>query len=93
MFSGDPKAVLIPIKGQDTSDPNEGQPPADLNPPAEAEATEPKERDPLASTEEEDENAGFVARPFLEVDRLQLTVYAIENDCHIMPKGSVKLTD
>jgi len=28
-----------------------------------------------------------------ELDRLQFTVYAIENDCHIVPKGSYKLTD
>jgi len=28
-----------------------------------------------------------------ELDRLQMTVFAIENDCHILPKGSVKLTD
>ena len=51
------------------------------------------ERDPLASTEEEDPNAGFVPRNFTELDRLQFTVLAIENDCHILPKGSVKLTE
>lgn len=54
---------------------------------------EPKEKDPLASTEEEDPSASFVPRNFIELDRLQITVYAIENDCHIMPKGSIKLTD
>jgi len=53
----------------------------------------PKEKDPLASTEEEDPNANFVHRNFTELDRLQMTVYAIENDCHILPKGSVKMTD
>jgi radial spoke head protein 9 len=51
------------------------------------------EKDPLASTEEEDSNAGFLPRNFIELDRLQFTVLAIENDCHIMPKGSVKLTE
>ncbi len=53
----------------------------------------PKEKDPLASTEEEDPNAGFVPRNFTELDRLQYSVYAIENDCHIVPKGALKLTE
>jgi radial spoke head protein 9 len=49
--------------------------------------------DPLASTEEEDPNANFVPLNFTELDRLHFTVQAIENDCHIMPKGAVKLTE
>jgi radial spoke head protein 9 len=53
----------------------------------------PSEKDPLASTEEEDPNAGFVPRNFTELDRLHYSVYAIENDCHIVPKGAMKLTE
>lgn len=49
-----------------------------------------KERDPLESTEEEDE--GTVLKINLkEIDRLNYHVRAIENDCHIVPNGSVKL--
>ena len=47
--------------------------------------------DPLASTEEE-YSPDFKARNFTELDRLHYTVLAIENDCHIVPKGSLKLT-
>lgn len=52
----------------------------------------PAEKDPLASTEEEDANTRFVPRNYTEVDRLQTVVYAIEHDCHIVPKGSFKMT-
>jgi radial spoke head protein 9 len=60
---------------------------------ANAEPELPIPNDPLASTEEEDPNAGFVPLNFTELDRLHYTVHAIENDCHIMPKGAVKLTE
>lgn len=85
MFSGEPSQVLIRVEQE--------KPPAEEGMPAEQEQEAPKEKDPLASTEEEDPSATFVPRNFTELDRLQMTVFAIENDCHILPKGSVKLTD
>lgn len=87
MFSGEPNKVLINVEPPKP----EGTPAEEGGAPAEAEA--PKEKDPLASTEEEDPQANFVARNLTELDRLQFTIYAIENDCHIIPKGSFKLTD
>jgi radial spoke head protein 9 len=85
LFSGDPNKIHINVVPE--------KPPGDDNDAAQDNVEPPKEKDPLASTEEEDPNASFVPRNFTELDRLQITVYAIENDCHIMPKGAVKLTD
>ena len=85
LFTGDPNKVHINVVPE--------KPQGDDNDAAQDHVEPPKERDPLASTEEEDPNASFVPRNFTELDRLQITVYAIENDCHIMPKGAVKLTD
>lgn len=89
MFTGDPKKILInvePVKSEDNAAPAEGGA-------TDAVPEEVKEKDPLASTEEEDPNANFVPQNLTEKDRLQFTVYAIENDCHIIPKGAYKLTD
>ena len=52
-----------------------------------------KERDPLEDTEEEDPMKYFVARNLIEADRLHYSVRAIENDCSIVPHGSVRLTE
>lgn len=60
---------------------------------AEGEEESEPTRDPLASTDEEDPNAAVAMHNFTELDRLLYTVRAIENDCHIVPKGSVRLTD
>ena len=52
-----------------------------------------QEFDPLASTEEE---AGSnVPKPvnLKEIDRLHYHVRTIENDCHIIPMGAVRLND
>ena len=51
-----------------------------------------KEVDPLASSEEEDPNALIVPVNFKEIDRVHYIVRAIENDCHIIPQGAMKLT-
>jgi radial spoke head protein 9 len=51
-----------------------------------------KEIDPLASSEEEDPNAMIVPVDLKEIDRVHFLVRAIENDCHIIPHGSIKLT-
>jgi len=81
LFKGEPNLILIEVAK-----------PAEEAPVEEAPKTE-KEKDPLASTEEEDPMANFVPRNLTELDRLQFVVYAIENECHIVPKGSFRLTD
>jgi len=60
----------------------------------EQEAKEKKlaERDPLASTEEEDPASKIIPINCKEIDRLHYHICAIENDCHIVPQGSMKLT-
>lgn len=50
------------------------------------------ERDPLASTDPEDLLEKVIPINCKEVDRLHYHVCAIENDCHIVPQGSMKLT-
>lgn len=64
--------------------------------PEDPEANKPKpiiERDPLASTEEEDPESLIVKRDLKEIDRLHYHVRAIENDCHIIPQGSMRLNE
>ena len=51
-----------------------------------------KEVDPLASSEEEDPNANKVLIDLKEIDRVHYIVRAIENDCHVIPQGALKLT-
>lgn len=53
----------------------------------------PVERDPLASTEEEDPESKVVKLDLKEIDRLHYHVRAIENDCHIVPQGSMRLNE
>jgi len=84
-FTGDPAKVLVKVEPE--VDPEAEEAPEE--PVAEEEVTV----DPLASSEEEDPNKNFVARDLTELDRLHYTVLAIENDCHILPQGAVKLTD
>ena len=47
--------------------------------------------DPLASTEEEDGADKEALINLKEIDRLHYHVLAIENDCHVVPMGSMKL--
>ena len=49
-----------------------------------------REEDELASTVEEEEEV--VKINLKEIDRVHYHVRAIENDCHIIPQGSMKLT-
>lgn len=49
-----------------------------------------REEDELASTVEEEEEV--VKINLKEIDRVYYHVLAIENDCHIIPQGSMKLT-
>ena len=52
---------------------------------------ESRERDPLESTEEEDPALKSIKINFKEIDRVHYHVLAIENDCHIVPAGSMKM--
>lgn len=56
-----------------------------------AKIKENKVEDPLASTEEEEGSNKERAINLKEVDRLHYHVRTIENDCHIIPMGAVKL--
>ena len=74
-FIGDHAKVLI-----------EAPPEEDNQPPAEEE--DAKEKDSLASTEEEK----IPARAFTELDRLAVVVRAIEQDCQLVPQGAFRIT-
>ena len=82
LFQGTPAHVLIAVEKS-----NEEVE-------AEKQAREAKlaEKTSLDSTEEEDPEALIVRVNLKEIDRLHYHVRAIENDCHIIPKGSMKLT-
>ena len=88
ILTGNPKLVLPggqvePVKA--AGDPPEGGE-------AEVAKTSVKEIDPLASSEEEDPNALIVPVNMKEIDRVHYLVRAIENDCHVIPQGAIKLT-
>ena len=85
VFTGNPKQIHVQVEPEISPETAEEI--------AAREAEPEPSLDPLASTEEEDPNAGFVPRNLTELDRLQYTILAIENDCHIIPKGSMRLTD
>lgn len=85
MFTGIPDKVLIRVEEELTEEQKAAK---------EAEEQKAKEpKDPLESTEEEDPMKNFVKINFKECDRLLYTVQAIENDCHIIPQGSMRLTE
>lgn len=71
LFTGDPKKVYIKVEPEKV----EGE---ELNAENQQEQVE---RDPLASTESEDESAKIIPINLKELDRLQYVVLAIENDC------------
>lgn len=81
-FRGEP--LFIHVKCEKEPDPE-----------ADAKAAAAKEaanKDPLASTEEEDPESLITRINLKEIDRLHYHVMAIDNDCHIVPQGSMKLT-
>ena len=81
-FRGNGSHVYITVEGHR----EEGEAPPE-------EEKEEKERDPLASSSEEDPNKDFVPRNLTEEDRLLYTVHAIENDCSIVPHGAFRMTE
>lgn len=87
MFEGKPDLVLVKVE-EDAPELDDEQ-----VQPGEEEQKAPVEDDPLASSVEDDPLANFVKINLKEVDRLLYTVLAIENDCHIIPNGSMRLTE
>ena len=77
LFTGEPMKVLLKVE------PDEG---------AKVEAVEKKPQGELSSTEEVDPESLIVKINMKEIDRLHYHVRAIENDCHIIPHGAMKLT-
>lgn len=77
LFTGEPMKVLHKVE------PDEG---------AEVAAVEKKVQGELSSTEEVDPESLIVRINLKEIDRLHYHVRAIENDCHIIPHGAMKLT-
>jgi radial spoke head protein 9 len=77
LFTGEPKKILIKVE------PDEG---------AQVAEVEKKVQGDLSSTEEIDPESLIVRINLKEIDRLHYHVRAIENDCHIIPQGSMKLT-
>jgi hypothetical protein len=56
-----------------------------------ADAKALRTEDPLASTEEDEASKGEKPINLKEIDRLHYHVRSIENDCHVIPMGAVKL--
>lgn len=82
VFKGTPAEVLIAVEKSA----------AEVE--AEKAAQEAKNADKtsLDSTEEEDPESLIVRVNLKEIDRLHYHIRSIENDCHIVPQGSMKLT-
>lgn len=83
LFLGDPKFIHRKVQADPVPE-EEG---------VDAGKKSPEERDPLASTEEEDPESLIVRIDLKEIDRLYYHVRAIENDCHIIPQGSMRLNE
>ena len=83
-FTGDNKTIIQKLE------PDEGE--GEEAPPAEPEDGEGDQEENLDDTSSEDEAVKVPPKNFTELHRLVFTVRAIENDCQIVPQGSVKLT-
>lgn len=83
-LTGDPSLVIIKVE----ADKAEGD---DVdNDDQQLDSSKPV--DPLASSESEDESAKILPINLKEIDRVHYLVRAIENDTHIVPQGTFKLT-
>ena len=78
LFTGEPMKVLHKVEITDDG--------------AEVTKVEAKVQGDLSSTDEVDPESLIVRINLKEIDRLQYHIRAIENDCHIIPHGSMKLT-
>lgn len=83
MLTGDPKLIHKKVEPEKSAEAGEEEQVAKKT---------LKEIDPLASSEEEDPNALIVPIDLKEIDRVHYLVRAIENDCHVIPQGAMKLT-
>jgi radial spoke head protein 9 len=83
-FSGDAATILENLEAPA----GEGEGDAPPEEPAEGEGDAAKDVD----TESEDDEVKIPPKNFTELDRLAFTVFAIENDCQVVPIGSIKLT-
>jgi radial spoke head protein 9 len=81
LFQGEPMKVLKKVENAEEQAAHK----------AKLDAKAAMEKDPLASTEEEDPDSLIVKIDLKEIDRLHYHIRAIENDCHIIPQGSMKL--
>ena len=88
MFDGAPTNILVKVE-DDVPEEQFGE----EQPAAAEEEKKAEEDDPLASSVEDDPLANFVKINLKEIDRLLYTVMAIENDCHIIPQGAMRLTE
>lgn len=85
-FTGDPNKILENLESPAAE--GEGEPNKEENP-AEGEGGE-NAKD--ADTESEDDEVKIPPKNLTELDRLAFVVLAIENDCQVVPIGSIKLT-
>jgi len=83
MFQGEPG--LVHEKVEKEIDPAEAE--------AKAAAKAERAENELASTEEEDPESLIVRINLKEIDRVHYHVRAIENDCHIIPYGAMRLNE
>jgi radial spoke head protein 9 len=84
-FSGEPSTVLVNLE----SPAGEGE---GDEVPADANDGEGEDNAKDQDTESEDDEIKVPPKNFTELNRLAFTVFAIENDCQVVPLGSVKLT-
>lgn len=84
-FTGEPAKILENLESPAGEGEGDAQPDANND---EGEGGENKDVD----TESEDDEVKIPPKNMTELDRLAFVVMAIENDCQIVPIGSVKLT-
>lgn len=83
-FNGEPATILENLEapageGEDNNEENKNE-------------GEGEEGNKDVDTESEDDEIKIPPKNFTELDRLAFTVFAIENDCQVVPLGSIKLT-
>ena len=81
-FSGDPNLVIKKLEPDE--DPEAAEPAP--------EGEDGEGEDNLDDTSEDEDAIKVPPKNFTELNRLAFTVRAIENDCQLVPQGSIKLT-
>lgn len=86
IFTGDPKTILVKVeKEEDEEDAAEAEP-------AGEDGEEGEEGKLNLSDVTEEEEVKIPPKNLTELDRLSYVVNAIENDCQLVPVGSIKMT-